>query len=375
MPARNNFEPSAHHDCIVVGAGLLGLATAWSLSRRGHEVLVLEAEEPGHDLSGSKGTARIFRLSYPDPFYVRLAQDALGLWRVIEDDTGRSLLHRHTLVNFGSGMDALTEALSSEGSPFTSLTPAEATARFPELAITSPAIAEDTGGVLTADHCLEALRQAGSFEVAAHRRAHKVTDGRHGATVILEDGAVLSAEVVVLCAGPHTLSLFSHDRVPHAASPSLQQVVYLQPLHTDTPIPLFIEWGDDTVYGLPVVDQPLLKLSHHQPGPPDFADGSDFSDDPELLALLKEAAVRLLPGFSPEPVSTERCRYDNTRDSDFIVDRRGHIVVGCGTSGHGFKFGPILGELLADVATGSTPSHDLSRFAMDRSFLRLVPNP
>jgi sarcosine oxidase len=375
VPARNSYDPPAHHDCIVVGGGLLGLATAWSLSSRGHEVLVLEKEEPGHALAGSKGKARIFRLSYPDPFYVRLAQEALGLWRVLEDDTGRSLLHRRTLVNFGPGLDALADALASEGSPFTALTPGETTSHFPQLAITTDAIAEDTGGVLAADNCLAALRQAGSFEVAAQRRVHKVTDGRHSASVILEDGAVLSADMVVICAGPHTLSLFSHDRVPNAAPPSLQQVVYLEALQPDTPIPLFIEWGDDTVYGLPVVDQPLLKLSHHQPGSPEPADGSDLSDDPELLALLHDAAVRLLPTFSPEPVASERCYYDNTRDSDFILDRRGHIVVGCGTSGHGFKFGPILGELLADVATGSTPPHDLSRFAMDRSFLRLVPNP
>ena len=67
--------------------------------------------------------------------------------------------------------------------------------------------------------------------------------------------------------------------------------------------------------------------------------------------------------------------YDNTTDTDFIIDRVGNVVVGCGTSGHGFKFGPLLGELLADLATGATPQFDVTRFALHRSFLRLLTSP
>jgi sarcosine oxidase len=98
-------------------------------------------------------------------------------------------------------------------------------------------------------------------------------------------------------------------------------------------------------------------------------------DDPELIQLLHDAAVRLLPSFSPAPVATERCLYDNTTGTDFIVDRVGHVVIGCGTSGHGFKFGALLGEILADLATDAAPRIDLRRFALHRSFLRLLTSP
>ena len=75
---------------------------------------------------------------------------------------------------------------------------------------------------------------------------------------------------------------------------------------------------------------------------------------------------RLLPSLDPQPVATERCFYDNSADSDFILDRVGRIVVGCGTSGHGFKFGPLLGELMADLAEGEDPAVDLGRFGLVR---------
>jgi glycine/D-amino acid oxidase-like deaminating enzyme len=65
-------------------------------------------------------------------------------------------------------------------------------------------------------------------------------------------------------------------------------------------------------------------------------------------------------------VATERCVYDNSADTDFVLDRVGNVVVGCGTSGHGFKFGPLLGELLADLAEGTTPTFDLRPFRLDR---------
>jgi glycine/D-amino acid oxidase-like deaminating enzyme len=96
--------------------------------------------------------------------------------------------------------------------------------------------------------------------------------------------------------------------------------------------------------------------------------------------LLRSAVARLLPGLVPDPVATERCVYDNTADSDFVVDRIGRIVVGCGTSGHGFKFGPLLGEMMADMAIGtSAPSHsgrrsrlDLRRFSLHRAHRALA---
>jgi sarcosine oxidase len=129
------------------------------------------------------------------------------------------------------------------------------------------------------------------------------------------------------------------------------------------------------IYGLPVPGRPLYKLAQHVPATP-LSDNEDVNgDDADLLATLTNAARRLLPGIDPSPVATERCVYDNTVDGDFIIDRVGRIVVGCGTSGHGFKFGPLLGEALADLAVGSPPLCDLGRFALTRPHRPTVLDP
>jgi len=114
-------------------------------------------------------------------------------------------------------------------------------------------------------------------------------------------------------------------------------------------------------------------VSHHTPGPalhdydPTAAPAPLLDhDDPAHLDMLTDAVSRLLPGLNPAPVATERCVYDNSADTDFVLDRVGNVVVGCGTSGHGFKFGPLLGELLADLAIGLPPGLDLSPFRIDR---------
>ena len=128
------------------------------------------------------------------------------------------------------------------------------------------------------------------------------------------------------------------------------------------------------IYGLPVpargVHAAAYKVSHHTPGSPleryDPAGAAPLDDDPVLLGVLVDAVRRLLPALDPGPVATERCIYDNSADTDFVLDRVGDVVVGCGTSGHGFKFGPLLGELLADLADGIEPRVDLSPFRLDR---------
>ena len=203
------------------------------------------------------------------------------------------------------------------------------------------------------------------------------------ATVATADGRVHEADVVVDCAGPMTLELLPEAPAAAAApewavaaGPTLPQVAYFAPkAGPGGPLapPIFIEWGDDMIYGLPVPQGPrsgLYKVSHHTPGAPldgfDPTDSDAFGDDPALLALLTGAVARLLPGLDPEPVASERCVYDNSADTDFVLDRVGPVVVGCGTSGHGFKFGPLLGELLADLAEGTEPTVDLGRFALDR---------
>ena len=377
--------------CVVVGAGLLGLSAAWALARRGVAVVVLEAaEDVGHERSGSKGDARIFRLGYPERLYVEMALQARELWAELEARSGRALLHVTGQVAFGAEVESISAAMEAAGAPFERLSTRDLAARFPGIDTDGPALFEADSGVLAAGACLRALRDDADFEVRTGVSVTSLRNGDGEVAVRTAAGDEFRAGVVVDCAGPGALSLLAAERPAGfvTTGPSLPQVAYFRAV--DGPddgsgLPVFIEWGPDMIYGLPVpassVGDPVIyKVSHHTAGTPlgpfDPSKGDPLAgDDPSLLALLTSAVTRLLPGLDPEPVATERCVYDDTYDSDFVIDRIGNVVLGCGTSGHGFKFGPLLGEMMADLAIGTDDRPrgrdrtrvDLRRFALDRA--------
>ena len=368
----------------MVGAGLLGLSAACALSLRGWAVEVLEAADGiGHRLSGSKGDARIFRLGYLDPHYVAMAHAARTLWRELEERSDRELLHVTGQLSIGdpASLDALIGALAAVAGAAEPLNQREAAARFPDVALSGPAVYEPQSGVLAADECLLALCETGRLDIRTHTNVTRLEDDGTGVSVHCADRPPILSDVVVDCAGPGACALLGDGAPGVGAPPSRPQVAYFRAAPTSgvdpARLPVFIEWGDAMVYGLPVVGpgprSGLFKVSHHTPGPPlrryDPAAPDDEeleADDPALVHTLTDAVGRLLPGLDPVPVSTERCVYDNSVDTDLVLDRVGNIVVGCGTSGHGFKFGPLLGELLADLAEGAAPDFDLSPFRIDR---------
>ena len=374
----------ARCDVVVVGAGLLGLAAARALTRRGADVIVLEQEQVGHEQGGSKGSCRIFRLGYPDPGYVALARRARQPWAELEDECGQRLLHPVPQLTFGPALDEVSQAMNRAGAACM-LLPADAVAaRFPQLTIGGPALLEPESCVISAAAALQALAAA-------------VPDVRSGVTVtgLADDGrqvtvrtadrqtaaggaagggqGIVTAGAAVVCAGPWTSGLLAAGGIDVPSGATLEQVGYLAraapaglgpaahlgpaadlaPAPEWPATPIFIGHGGEEPYGLPVPGSPLYKVGLHHSGPAAGLSALDQRPDDRLTARLAGVARRYLPRLRPEPVQTERCVYDNTPDEDFIVDRIGNVVIGSGTSGHGFKFGPLLGEWLASLAAGA----------------------
>ena len=378
---------SRQRRATVIGAGLLGCAAAWSLARRGWLVTLVEAAPViGHTRSGSKGSARIFRVGYPDPLYVEMARTAQRLWRDLERASGRTLLRETGQVTLGDGdvLEAIAAAMAASGRPPEHLTSEEVARRAPGVLARGPVLFEPESGVLRADACLDAFCATGDVDVQVSRPVSSVEDRGQAGVTVHAGGEAFTPDVGVVCAGPRTLDLLGLGC--HVSAPaSFPQVAYFAPKEDDGEgrPPVFIEWGGDMIYGLPVPDGPrpaprLYKVAHHTPGAVatafDPLDPAPLPDDTALVELLCHAVERLLPGLHPVPVATERCLYDNAADDDFILDRAGSLVFGCGTSGHAFKFGPLLGEMLADLAEGTEPRFG-ARFALARAAPPHAPPP
>jgi sarcosine oxidase len=354
---------------VIIGAGLLGLSTAWHLIRRGRDVLVLEAARVGHAGSGSRGLCRIFRLGYDDPRYVEMARQALPLWRELEANTGTALLTTTGQLTFGPGLDVLSAGLAAADADFELWSGAQAARHFPGVAPPGPAVFEPGSGVIHAERCLQALRRG--VEASLHEDVTVVRLVDRGSRMSIETTAgTVQAAVAVCCAGPRTASLLATAGMRLPLSSSVEQVAYFPRGHDRLGVlPIIIERVEPMFYGLPTPDGTLFKVGRHHASPPVTMEAVDLTPDPRQDRLLAEATARLVPDCVPQPAASERCFYDNSPDENFVLDRVGRIVIGAGTSGHGFKFGPLLGEVLADLAEGNTPRLSIGWLGVSRPAL------
>jgi sarcosine oxidase len=325
-------------DVVVVGAGIMGLATAYELSRRGRDVLVLEQFRLGHTRGSSHGRSRIFRLAYPEAEWVRLAQESLAGWRSLEDETGITLLELNGLLE----LDPIsTDALDECGVPWEPLDAAEIARRYP---LTVPpetrAMLQPEAGIVYADRAHEAFLAAARERGTRLREEARVTS--------LED---IDADVVVVTAGSWSKPLLARIGFELAVVPTRETVAYFR-LAAGRSVPSVVaRIGQqhsfyalaDPVYG--------LKAGYHRSGPPTDPDDEGVPDS-EIVRLAADWASKRFPLAAAEPAAVETCLYTNTADERFVLQRRGRYVVGSPCSGHGFKFAPTIGSRLADLACG-----------------------
>jgi sarcosine oxidase len=369
-------------EVAVVGAGLLGSAAARALAARGVTAVALEQFAAGHDRGSSHGATRIFRLSYPDPGYVRMALLAQAAWARLQADAGEQLLVTTGGLDAGPEAAACAAALAECGAGHTWLTGAELAGRFPGIAARpgERLLFQPDAGVCLAGRAVAALQRLarrGGVPVREHAAVLAVEPGGDGVLLRTAAGEI-EARVAVVTAGPwagHVLA-GAVSRVPQLL-PTLQQIRYYRPVHPGGAWPTLIEWperGPDW-YVVPAAGgAPGVKVAAHVAGRAvDPRQGPFTGIDPALEAEADEYVRSRLPGLVPSGTAPETCLYTMTADEDFILGREGPVVVGGGCSGHAFKFGPLLGEILAGLALGEEPVVPLERFALGRPALALAP--
>lgn len=344
----------------VVGAGLHGLAAARALAQRGVSVVVLEQFAAGHDRGSSHGGSRIFRLSYPEARWVRLAQEALPLWRGLEDEQGEALLVRNGSLDLGR-VEPNAAALAECGAAYELLDARELERQFPALAAEpgTTALHQPDGGILLADRCLAALAASAAAAGAELRYESPVRGiGESGGHAIVDtDSGSLECDTVVVAAGAWSAGLLEgHGGL--ATTPTRETVSYFA-LASDEPVPSVIDWEhgsgrEQAGYALAAPGIGLKAGLHHS-GPATDPDEPGRAD-PAIAAWTAAWVARRFRDADPEPLRSETCLYTNTADESFVLERRGRLVVASACSGHGFKFAPVVGARVAELATAGTLS-------------------
>jgi sarcosine oxidase len=321
-------------EILVVGAGVMGLATARELTRSGRDVVVCEQFRLGHERGSSHGNARIVRLSYPDPRWVRLAQESFPLWRELEAECGRPLLELRGTLDLGD-WEANRDALAACGAPCEVLDAAEIGRRFPiRVDAGSRGLFQADGGIVVADAAVQAL--ADGTRIRESLRIEGIEETADG---VVAGG--INARVAVVTAGAWAPKLAGVDAVP-----TVETVSYFG---VGEPLPSVIDTttGPSSGYALQTPEG-ALKAGLHQSGRPVDPDADSVADG-ELAARTAAWVEHRFRGAGAA-TRIETCLYTIRERDEFLLERRGRVVVGSACSGHGFKFAPVVGKRLAALA-------------------------
>lgn len=357
---------------VVIGAGVVGAATAYALTARGERVLLVEQHARGHHLGSSHGATRIFRQGYADPEYVALTTRALALWEALEAAAGEELIVRTGAVDHGRPevVDAIAAALADADIPHESLTPDQAAARWPGIAFEGHVLTHASAGRIRSERTIEVFltlaERTGLADLRFDTRVTGLEDHGDDVTGTLSDGSAVRTASVVAAVGSWAPTLVGELLAGRGAGLPAIRVTQEQPAHfpshlPDAAWPSFVHWADgDDVYGL-LTPGEGVKVGFHGTGPVVDPDHRDFVPVPAEAERLQAYVARYVPGVDATEPTFISCLYDNSPDEDFVIDRVGPLTVATGFSGHGFKFAPLLGEMLADLAMGGVPH---PRFAL-----------
>lgn len=364
-------NPSSHFNAIVIGVGSMGAAACYYLARRGQRVLGLEQFNTPHDRGSHAGQSRIIRKAYFEhPDYVPLLQRAYENWKALETETGSQFYHRTGIVYFGEPLNeniaGIRSAAVQHDIHIQNLHRADAAKKFPlfEVPDTFDTIFESDAGFITPERAIEAYVRQSEKEGAVIKRNCQVNEWKPETNRIrvTTSSGEYTADKLVITAGAWTSRVLPQLAVPLQVTRQL--LAWVAPRDPQAfSLGNFPCWFVEdpqlgTFYGfpsLPLSPGPVgLKLAHHHPGVPSDADMIDGPIPKSEEARLQQLLEKYLPSAGDNIVHTKHCLYTYSPDTHFIIDHLPgydkRVSVACGFSGHGFKFVPVIGEVLADLA-------------------------
>jgi glycine/D-amino acid oxidase-like deaminating enzyme len=366
---------------VVVGAGAFGGWTAWHLLRGGAEVTLVDAWGPGNPRASSGGESRVIRGIYgADRIYTEMVRRAFELWEELDATVQEPLYVPTGALWMMRGDDRyIRQALpimEDLGFPVEEPSVAAARRRWPQIDFSGVErlYLEHRAGALSARlACLTVrdrlLDAGGSYRTARAEPGEMVAGTMR--TLALGDGTRLEADSFVFACGPWLGETFP-DVVGERVLPTRQEVYYFGPPAGSEAwgperLPVWIDFGERVLYGLPDVHGRGFKLADDTRGEVIDPTTLDRRPSAEGLARARRFLAERFPGLAAAPLVESRvCQYENSPDGHLILDRHpeaGNVWFAGGGSGHGFKLGPAVGELLAAAVLGGPMPPERFRLA------------
>jgi glycine/D-amino acid oxidase-like deaminating enzyme len=352
----------------VIGAGAFGGWTALHLRERGARVTLLDAWGPGNSRASSGGETRVMRGTYgPDQPYTEIAARALQLWAKYERKWKRQFLHRTGVLWMASGRDDGFErgsvaALRAAKIKFQELSAAQMRKRWPQVNFEGIewGIFEPECGYLEARASCAAVVEAFVAAGGKYRQVAALSDGLEDAplrSIALSDGSQLKADSYVFACGPWLGKLFPRA-VGDLVRATKQDVFFFGTppgdlRFSDAKLPVWADHRGRFRYGIPGSGRRGFKIADDTRGAEFDPTSGERVVSQETLKDIREYVGFRFPALKNAPlVETRVCQYEQTPDGHFIVDRHpvsSNIWLLGGGSGHGFKHGPALGEMVAEL--------------------------
>lgn len=383
----------AAFDVIIIGLGAMGSAAAAHLAARGKRVLGIEQFELGHSRGSSHGQTRMIRMCYYEhPDYVPLLKRSYELWRQLERDSSSALLTVTGGVYMGppdsEAVLGAARAAADHHLPYEMPSRAELADRFPLFRVPADHIAlfEPQAGYIVPEAAIAACQRlamrSGAWLQGHERVLSYSSDGRK-ARVRTTRGEY-SADRLIFACGAWATRIVTDLGIE--IRPTRQVLGWVQPRHPDRvrdgcPVVWAIDCpaarGDlrpGLYYGFPLDAGAApcsggFKLARHAIGPATDPDTNDFTPRPEDQSDFRPALRLYMPDADGTLLAMRICMYENSPDGHFIIDRHPsmpNVIVACGFSGHGFKFMPVIGEVLADLAADGATRHPIGFLGLSR---------
>ena len=381
-----------HFDVIVLGTGSMGSSSCYYLSKSGAKVLGLDMFDPPHIQGSHSGLSRIIRKSYFEhPDYVPILERSYRNWTHLESVSSRKHFIKTGLVYFGRSDELLIEGVILSSSKYTlnleQVDKKQSDLRFPEFKAPEycSTVFETDAGFIETDKAISDYLNLASQHGCQFLVNTKVSNWNIGMSCITlhTDMGSFTSDKLVITAGAWSKSLLSSIKPTLPISVSLQSYFYIQPakieLFKENIFPCWnmqIDEFEGLFYGFPYKKRSSkhapygLKIAHHSPGIP--TDPNSYRKQTNTLDRKNAITVlnKYIPNANGTIIDSGTCLYNNSADENFIIDyypgSNQKVVFACGFSGHGFKFVPAIGEILAGMINTDKKPKEIDFLSLDR---------